>query len=188
MKPTRFFQILFVLFLLSSTRAFAQPQTGQFLNASIGLGITAPYDDFDMTGNGFYAQGEYVFGLASWFGVRPYAGVVIASGDKQLAEGTPVYNIKTNAFVIGAKARIAAPIPYVAPFFESGIGMSVGSFETYTPETNIKKSGIIHHIPVTLGLALGRQHNIELKLTYYYHPAADQFAGAFAAGFSFPMD
>ena len=43
------------------------------------------------------------------------------------------------------------------------------------------------HIPFTIGLAIGRKHNIDFALTYYYQPAVDQFSGATAVGFSFPL-
>jgi hypothetical protein len=43
--------------------AKAQPRTGEFINASIGLGYSLPDDESNITGSGFYAQGEYVLGL-----------------------------------------------------------------------------------------------------------------------------
>jgi hypothetical protein len=90
--------------------------------------------------------------------------------------------------MVGAKFRLAAPIPYVAPFLESGIGMSVGSFETYTKYTSVSKNGILLHIPMAFGLAVGRRHNYEIKFTYYFTPAAEQFSGAAAFGFSIPLN
>jgi hypothetical protein len=165
---------------------YAQTQKGEFINASIGMGLCAPYDEADISGTGFYAQAEYVWNPYTWLGVRPYAGVVIAS-DEINEPGMQQMSIKSNAALLGAKARLTAPIPYVAPFIESGVGVSFGSFETYTPYTNIKKSGALLHIPVSLGLAIGRKHNYELKFTYYYHNSAEQFSGAAALGFSFPI-
>lgn len=169
-----------------STKTYAQPQTGQFINAAIGLGISAPYDDSEADGTGFYAQAEYVYAPYSWLGVRPYAGVVIASGEEK--KETPYWRMKSNAALLGVKSRIVAPIPYVAPYLESGIGMSIGSFETNTEYTQLKKSGILYHIPVTLGLAIGRNHDFELKFTYYYHPAVEQFSGAAAFALTFPLN
>ena len=183
---------LFIVFIFSGifcNSIYAQPQTGEFINVSIGLGVSAPMyeDENEITGNGFYAQGEYVWSPLSWFGLRPYAGVIIASGELK-EEGKPEYKIKSNAALLGVKVRLAAPIPYVAPFIESGVGMSIGSFETYTAYTNLKKNGVLLHIPVTLGLAIGREHNYELKFTYYFNPSVEQFSGAAAVGFSFPID
>ena len=67
-------------------------------------------------------QGEYVMGITSWFGVRPYAGVIFASGkEENNIPNQPDYLIKSNAFLFGVKARLCAPIPYVAPSFEIGM-------------------------------------------------------------------
>lgn len=164
----------------------AQIKEGKFINFSAGFGTSAPYDQTDISGTGFYAQGEYVLNVENWLGVRPYAGVIIASGDSD-AEGMEGYEMKSNAFLLGIKGRIAAPIPYVAPFIELGLGASVGSFRTYTPKTDLKKSGVLLHVPFTLGLALGRKNDVELKFTYYYHTAVEQFSGAAALGLSFPL-
>ena len=172
--------------ILMSHLIYAQPNEGQFINASIGIGYCSPDDESELSGSGFYAQAEYVWSPNRWFGVRPYAGVVFASGTSD-EPGMTEYHIKSNAFMLGAKVRLAAPIPYVAPFFETGIGMSVGSFSTHTEFTNVKRSGALLHIPFTVGLAIGRRHNYELKFIYYYHEAAEQVSGAAAFGLTFPL-
>lgn len=179
--------IAFIFSILFYNSTLAQTKKSDFINASVGFGMCAPYDETDLTGSGFYAQAEYVMGLLSWFDLRPYAGTVIASGDSD-QPGMQEYNIKSNAFLLGAKFRINAPIPYVAPFLESGVGMSAGSFETFTPLTNLKRDGVIVHIPFSIGLAVGRKHNFDIKFTYYYHPAMEQFSGAAAFGFAIPID
>lgn len=178
---------LITLFL--STAAKAQPRKGEFINAIIGYGVSAPYDELDIAGTGFYAQGEYVLGLTKWFGLRPYAGVIFTSPSKSNThESLSQYRVTSNAFLIGGKARICAPIPWVAPYFEIGIGASIGSFETYTPYFYKKDNGILMHIPVALGLALGKNHSVEFALTYYFHPSVEQFSGAAAIGLSFPLN
>ena len=184
-KPYILFITSLLLFILSHS-VYAQPRSGEFIEANVGLGLCAPYDETDLPGSGFFAQAEYVWSPSTWFGVRPYAGLIIASGDSDKV-GMESYKIKSNAALLGAKVRIAAPIPYVAPFIESGIGMSIGSFETYTPDTSLKKSGALLHIPLTIGLAIGRNHNYEVKFSYYYHNEVQQYAGAAALGFSFPL-
>lgn len=183
--PT-FCLLFFVLFTLQTVKA--QPKKGQYIKASIGLGLSIPFDDIDIYSNGFYAQGEYVFGITRWFGLRPYTGVILASSN---VNNTPQqqsgYKVETNAVLLGGKFRLVIPIPWVAPYFESGIGTSIGSFTTITPYTNVEKKGFVVHIPVTIGLAIGRNHSFELEFTYYYHPSEEQFAGAAAIGFSFPI-
>ena len=180
------FAALFLSILFSNS-ANAQNARGEFINTSIGIGMIASNDQTDIMGSGFYAQGEYVYNLFSWFGFRPYAGVVFASGESEYV-AMQEYHVKQNALLVGAKARITAPIPYVAPFIESGIGMSAGQFKTYTPSVDIDKKGLQLHVPVIFGLAIGKNHNYELKFVYYFHPNAEQTSGAVSIGFGFPID
>lgn len=176
-----------VCFLLSNF-INAQLSKGDYINASIGYGIGVPGDKTSITGNGFYAQGEYVHSISRWFSVRPYAGIILVSGNNDNSQQYQYdYHVTTKALLLGGKVRISAPIPYVAPYFEIGLGASIGSFETYTPLTDIKKSGIISHIPISLGLALGRNHKFDFAFTYYSHQSVKQFSGAAAIGFSFPL-
>ena len=98
------------------------------------------------------------------------------------------FKSETKAFLLGGKVRLTAPIPWVAPFVEIGIGMSVGEFETVTPLTNIEENGLLFHIPVSFGLELGRKHNFDIAFTYYFHNGAEQFAGAAAFGVTFPLN
>ncbi|MGB5665324.1 MAG: hypothetical protein WBM53_00645, partial [Maribacter sp.] len=98
------------------------------------------------------------------------------------------YKSTSKAFLIGGKARITAPIPWVAPYVEGGIGMSLGSFVTLTPATNIDQSGLILHIPFSLGLELGPKHSIDIAFTYYFQPSVKQYAGAAAFGISIPLN
>jgi hypothetical protein len=179
---------LFTIFLFNTAKA--QPRKGRFLDVSVGLGLTAPDDEAEIGGSGFYAQGEYVFGFTKWVGIRPYAGIIITSPDgiTQPQYQGKDYTVTTKAFLFGGKARICAPIPWVAPYFEIGVGASIGSFVTYTPFTNIKKDGILMHIPFSMGLALGPKNNIEVAFTYCYTPEAKQFSGAAAIGFTFPLN
>lgn len=192
MKLTLHSFIISIIFTFSFSYLTKAQNTGKFINASIGLGLTTSYykeknpDIID--GSGFYAQGEYVIGLTSWFSVRPYAGIIITSTDENLEKNPENYKVTTKAFSMGGKVRICAPIPWVAPFVEGGIGASIGSFETYLPELHIKKSGAVVDIPFSFGLALGRKNNIDVAFTYLFHPAVDQYSGAIAAGFSFPID
>ncbi|TCL68668.1 hypothetical protein EV196_10185 [Mariniflexile fucanivorans] len=184
-----YFFIATTILLLFSNITNAQPKKGEFIQGSIGLGMSAPYEEYNIMGTGFYAQAEYVYAFKKWLGVRPYAGFISTtpseSGtDTNLSE----YRVTSKAFLLGGKARICAPIPWVAPYFELGIGLSAGSFETYTPTDNIKENGVLMHIPVTLGLALGKDNGVEVAFTYYYHPTINQFSGAAAIGLSFPIN
>jgi len=182
---TTFLSAIFIFFFAHFAKA--QPNKGEFIEIAIGYGLSLPYDDVDISGSGFYAQGEYVFALTSWFGLRPYAGFIITSTDEN-DDYVPDYKVTSKAFLLGGKARFAAPIPWVAPYIEIGLGTSLGKFETYTPYTNLEKSGLLVHIPFTLGLALGPENNVEVAFTYYVHPAVEQVSGAAAIGLSFPLN
>ena len=181
--------IVTIAILFFSNTAEAQPKKGEFIQASIGYGMSAPYEDYNIIGTGFYAQAEYIYAFKTWLGLRPYAGFVITSPSENNSEpNLSEYRVTAKAFLIGGKVRICAPIPWVAPFLELGIGASVGSFETYTPTTYKKDSGLLVHVPFALGLALGKNHDVEIAVTYYEHPTVEQFSGALAIGFSFPLD
>jgi hypothetical protein len=184
--------ILALFILLFSNYLKAQPRVGQFINASIGLGISAvndSNDDLTASGSGFYAQGEYVMGLTKWFGFRPYAGFVITDvSESDIKQNQPLYIATSKALLVGGKVRLAAPIPYVAPYIEVGIGTSFGTFKTFTPNTHIEKKGVVAHIPFSLGLSLGKKHSVDFAFTYYFHQSVNQFSGAAALGFTFPID
>jgi hypothetical protein len=180
--------LLLIFTIIASSQVKAQFVKEKSINVSVGLGLSAPTDEFDVIGSGFYLQGEYVVDLKSWIDIRPYAGLILTKAkENKDQQGQANYRSTSNAFLIGGKARIKAPIPWISPYIETGIGASIGSFETITPYTNIDKSGLIPHIPFSLGLELGPKHNFDIAFTYYFHPSAEQFAGAAAFGISFPL-
>lgn len=185
--------LIFTVIAISTSMAqtIDSPQQKQHaIKASVGYGISVPSDnDADFNGRGFFAQAEYIYPVAKWFDVRPYAGFILSSSDEE-ATGFDqrVLTADMNAFLLGGKVRLKAPIPWVAPFVEIGAGMSVGEFETVTNTTFIKENGLVFHIPFTIGLALGSKHNFEVAFTYFYHNSVDQFAGAAAFGITFPLN
>lgn len=192
----RSFFISIVLLFLFPNLAKAQTE-GKSIKASIGFASSASYyiedygtqDEVDVMGGGLYLQGEYIIGLKSWFSIRPYAGAIFESVDKdQNIQNQPQYKVTTNAFLMGGKVRICAPIPWVAPFIEGGLGTSIGKFETFTPNVNFNKSTILMHIPFSVGLAIGRKNSLEIGISGYFHPAAKQSTGVFAFGYTFPLD
>ncbi|MFD0797435.1 acyloxyacyl hydrolase [Maribacter chungangensis] len=160
------------------------------INVQIGYGLSIPYNSMDTIGDdGFYAQGELVLKITSWFQLRPYAGVVFTNSNGTTLGGKPTNELaESNAFLLGGKFRLRAPIPYVAPYVELGIGTSVGKFQTKTFFDNVTSKGFIYHIPFSIGLELGKNNNVDIGLTYYAQPQIRQFVGAFAFGLSFPLD
>jgi len=197
MKFMMRFLFTFVLFISLFSNHLRAQATGNFIKASIGYGSSSSYyiedygsqDEVDVMGGGLYLQGEYIIGLKSWFSIRPYAGAIFESvGKDQNLQNQPQYKVTTNAFLMGGKVRLCAPIPWVAPFIEGGIGTSIGKFETFTPNVNFNKSDVLLHIPFSIGLAVGRHNNFEIGISGYFHPAAKQSTAVFALGYNFPLD
>jgi hypothetical protein len=179
--------LLTSLFIISN--AEAQFIKEKSVNAQIGYGLTAPSNSLtDVVNDGFFAQGELVLKAASWINFRPYAGFVFTnSNGKDLNDNPTDEKAETKAFLLGGKARLRAPIPWVAPYVEIGIGTSIGKFETFTFFNDINKKGIIYHIPFAFGLELGKKNNVDLGFSYYFQPTVEQYAGAFAVGITFPL-
>lgn len=178
---------ILILAILACTQVKAQLIKEKSIDLSIGRGISTPYDDIEIYGYGFYLQGEYVLTIASWIDIRPYAGLILTKSTENKRDPSE-YKSNANAFLIGGKTRIKAPIPWVAPYFEIGIGASIGKFETITPWTHIEESGVLMHMPISIGLEIGPKHNFDVAFTYYFHESAQQFAGALAVGFSIPLN
>ena len=182
--------LILLIIVLTSNLIEAQFIKEKSINAQIGYGISVPYNSVDeIADDGFFAQGELVLKVASWIEFRPYVGFILTSSNgKDLNDNPTDEKAETKAFLLGGKTRVRAPIPWVAPYVEIGIGTSIGKFETLTAFDNIDKSGIIYHIPFSIGLELGKNNNVDLGFTYYFQPSVEQFVGAFAVGITFPLN
>ena len=182
--------LILLIMILTSNLVDAQFVKEKSINVQIGYGLSAPNNSVsEIVDDGFFAQGELVLKVTSWFELRPYAGLILTnSNGKDLNDNPTDEKAESKAFLLGGKARVRAPIPWVAPYIEIGIGTSIGKFETFTTFNNIDKSGIIYHIPFSLGLELGRNNNVDLGFTYYFQPSVEQYVGAFAVGITFPLN
>ena len=179
--------LVVILFVFASIQVQAQFIKEKAIDVSIGSGLSAPYDEDDIMGSGFYTQGEFVLSLNNWIDIRPYAGLILTKPGDDSENREAGYKSTANAFLFGSKTRLTIPIPWVAPYFEIGVGASIGSFETFTPDTNLEGNGFVYHTPISLGLELGPRHNFNLEFTYYYHDSVQQTAGAVAFGVSIPV-
>lgn len=180
--------LLIILLFLASVELNAQLVKEKSIDVSVGIGISFPYENIDVFGSGFYLQGEYVHTLDNWIEFRPYSSLILTKTNQDFNKkhGTD-FKSTANAFMVGAKARIIAPIPWVAPYVEIGVGVSVGSFEIVTQFTNKEKNGMILHIPWSIGLKIGPDRNYDIAFSYYEHPEVKQIVGAISIGFSFPL-
>jgi uncharacterized membrane protein YciS (DUF1049 family) len=178
-KITLFF--LMLLPLLSFT------QTEKFIQASVGFGVSFYENDADVSANGFFLQGEYVFKFSQLLELRPYVGFILTKAVEPENEINKNYSVSTNAFFLGGKARLTIPIPFVAPYIELGIGTSLGKFQMETLEHSFNDRGVAYHIPITLGLKLGQNRDFDFAFAYLLHNSKHQIAGAMAVGFTFPI-
>lgn len=176
-----------VYFLIFSNKINAQSNTDRFINASIGIGLSSADDESNVTDSGFYIQGEYVHVVSKWFDFRPYIGFVTTQKEDSKTKNPENYEASTTIFLLGGKSRVTIPIPYISPYFEFGLGASIGKFKTITEFSNIEKNGLQIHFPFALGLELGKKHNIDISFIYYFHDGAKQTSGAAAFGVSFPL-
>lgn len=180
--------LVLIITILASTGVEAQSYMEEVIEVSAGYGLSVPYDELGYHGQGLYAQGEYLFELNEWLDLRPYAGYILTEMNGDLSGS---YNsgdkATANAVLFGGKARLRIPIYWVAPFVELGVGGSIGAFETVTVNTNIDESGLYAHIPFSLGVELGPRHNMNVKLTSYFHTGVQQFTTAAAIGIRIPI-
>ncbi len=182
--------LVLIIIVLISNSAKAQFIKEKAINAQIGYGLSAPSNSVDeIVNDGFFAQGELVLKIASWVELRPYVGFIFTnSNGKDLNDNPTEEKAESKALLLGGKARLRAPIPWVAPYVEIGIGTSIGKFETFTAFDTIDKSGIIYHIPFSLGLELGKNNNVDVGLAYYFQPSVEQYVGALTVGITFPLN
>ena len=181
--------IILGFILISFNQISAQLSSQKSIDVSLGYGVAFPYEEIEVYGSGFSAQGEYVMDFSKWIGVRPYAGFILAKASEEDYDGNPtIYRCSANAFLLGTKVRFTLPIPWVAPYLEAGIGASIGSFRTFTPLHDIDKKGFALHYPISLGLQIGRHHNFDLGLSYYMMPNEEQVNAVIGIGFTIPLN
>ena len=143
----------------------------------------------DITGSGLLVQAEWIYRMYAWFSPRVYGGLSLVSPDPSSCE-IPYDPCDTSATVVfvGTKFRLMAPIPYVAPFLELGLGLSVGKIETQIGTfLQDGQSGFMYHVPWTLGLALGKDHDVEIGLSFLNHPTAGHALGGITIGLEFAL-
>jgi hypothetical protein len=159
--------------------------------ASVGLGLSFPSrSDVNAQGSGFYASGEFVLVPNMWVSPRLYGGLLLTSMDSSTCGGATPCNVTAKIGFLGAKGRLTIPIPYVAPFFELGVGMSAGTITTQLDSIVAKNfTGLTYHIPVALGLSFGEMHHyfVDIAFSYLFHPDQSQIDGALALSLAFPL-
>lgn len=173
--------------------AFARPASAKAdrsvqLVAGIGVHLSTDLQD-GPNSQGFFGAGEYVYSFFSFLSSRSYAGLLITSTDEESCEGFDPCELSSRLVFFGHKFRLSAPIPYVSPFLELGFGFSLGTLLTRVSSyTDQDLEGGTIHVPLALGLALGRDHRVDLMFSYLRYPTEDSASGALAVGLSLPLD
>jgi hypothetical protein len=180
------------LLVMAAFPAAAAEESPRAVSVSAGLGFAFPTDQngHGVPGNGAgaYAEGEYVFRLAHWFTPRAYAGFVYAPPESNCGTNVAPCDVSARIVFAGGKARLMAPIPYVGPFFELGVGLSAGHLSTQSGTVVAHDStGVFVDVPFALGIAFGDRHQYAFKFDYLFHPEQQQFTGAAALGLSFDL-
>jgi hypothetical protein len=153
---------------------------------AVGLGFTSTEaGGHEGQGSGGFLEGEYVYRPSIFFAPRVYAGGLVTFPDKDSC-GVEPCKVHSQIMLLGAKARLVAPIPYVAPFIEGGIGLSLGHLRTLDQsDIDEEMTGLTLHVPFALGLAMGRNHDLSVSFGYLIHPFFSQFSGALTVGMAF---
>jgi len=174
---------LALAYLPSRASAEAPPPL-HWVGGDLGYGISSPYDDSATLGTGVLAMGQYAYRASSWVEPRGYAGLLLTFPDDEACLPTTAEcEVTSKIGFLGAKGRFTIPIPYIAPFIELGVGLSLGVLKTKTESTDEYTAGAAVHIPFTLGLALGEHHEYEVEFLYLFHPNERQAGGGIGVGF-----
>jgi hypothetical protein len=160
----------------------AKPSTPRSLLVSIGLGESAEADGGYGHGSGFYAAGDYVMPAESWLSLRAYAGLILTSPDTTSCNGVSPCDTSAKIVFGGVKARVMAPIPYVAPFLELGLGLAGGAINRQDSTGDSGTVNFTFQLPLGGGLALGKNNDVDLMLLYLLEPLIGHLDGAFAIG------
>ena len=157
------------------------------LGLSFGLGLAFPMQkngqDVNGRGEGGFAEAEYIYRATEWITPRLYAGALLTSPKSDCGAGVVPCDVSARIVFLGGKFRVMAPIPWVGPFLELGLGASVGRLSTRSgQDVDLTSSGVTYHVPASLGLAIGSRHEFEISFQYLFHPAQKQVSGAAALG------
>jgi hypothetical protein len=158
------------------------------------LGLSVPYDrsgdDQSIGGSGVLGGAEYILKSNEWLSPRAYAALLFTFSEQteRCRDQRMACDVSAKLGLLGVKARVTFPIPYVAPFLEVGIGLSLGAMRTRTLKIREKLEGATYHVPVAIGLSLGESRSVDVAFQYWAHPAAKQLNGGLLVGLTFAID
>jgi hypothetical protein len=183
----------------SRARAESGPEARHWVGGRAGYAVTKATDG-SADGEGGWLAGEYAYVLSSWFQLGAYAGSVLTFSERgdedcvdepanrrERREQGTTCEVSAQIGFLGGKGRLIIPIPFVAPFFEFGLGPSIGALHTRTSELREQTEGVSYHLLAVVGVAFGADHEFELAFSFLSHPAERQGTGMFGLGFMFAV-
>jgi hypothetical protein len=175
--------------VLTTFGAPALAEEGPFLGISAGVGLsTVNSSGVAGGGTGAYGRADYLFWRDSWFTPALYTGLLLTRSDRDCGAGVVPCDVSSQLLFAGGRVRFMAPIPYVGPFVELGIGASLGHISTQSgAAADVRWTGATYHIPWAVGVAFGERHEWEIAFEYMVHPEQNQTNGAVAVGFGFRL-
>jgi hypothetical protein len=158
-----------------------------FFTFSIGIGFSGADGRHDTTAaNGLYLAAEYWAKLYPWLNLRTYLGALGTGTNQTYCHTTGDCDVSQDVALVGAKVRLVAPIPWIAPFFEAGLGLSIGVIHATDLDVDRVTEGVAYHVPFGFGLSIGPKHNVDLAFDYMILPGARAVAGGLVAGLTLP--
>ena len=163
-------------------------QETPYLQVSAGLGYATAGARNDGQGEGVAAGLEYVNPWNLRLSGRVYVGGIYASADESsCGSSVAPCAVSSRIAVIGLRLRWLPIVRRrVGPFVKAGIGLSLGEMETRLgadgshPAIDEHRTGGIH-IPLSLGLAIGRAARHDISVDYFIHPGSEHLAGSVTA-------
>lgn len=172
--------------------ALAQPGLGKapvWLQVAGGLGGSFTLvDDANGTGSGGYVAVEVLSPTYEWVTGSLYGGLFLTWPEGDCGPGVVPCDLSASIFFLGVKGRVVAPISWVAPFLELGVGISIGRTTTRNGAVvEAEAKGFIPHWLWGLGLAIGPNNEFSLSLQFLEHTRGQQSCALLGAGFAFPL-
>jgi len=172
---------------LQTRPALAQPSDWLLVYGGLGASFTL-VEGANGTGSGGYVAAEAFHLVEEWFTPRAYLGLLLTWPENDCGPGVVPCEIWARIFFLGIKGRLMAPIPWVGPFIEAGVGLSLGTLTTRNGAiVEAAARGVIPHVQWAVGLAIGPRHDVSLSLQYLEHTRGKQTGAALAAGFAFQL-
>jgi len=153
----------------------------------VGVGPSFAFADTSAqasSGTGVQAEATWVRWPDGWFSPRLGAGLAFSGGGRSCDDGLSPCEVLARYLHATARARLMAPIPWVAPYFEVGLGVAVGQHTARVGQV-VDRSGIGAGlaVPFALGLAVGPRHEVEVGIQYLSLPTWRLVGGGFLLGF-----